>query len=75
MVARVAIKERAQDAASHGVDDLVNSWERERIFWVVPVEIGIIHTHPPFIIILFQDKYRVSEPLWVIHFFNEASRE
>jgi hypothetical protein len=24
------------------------------------IEVSIIHTHPPFIIILFQYKYRVS---------------
>jgi hypothetical protein len=58
MVSRVAINEREQDAASRGVDDLVNAWERERIFWAVPIEISIMH--PPFIIIIFQNKYRVS---------------
>jgi hypothetical protein len=62
MVAQVAIKEREHDAASCEVNDLFDAWERERIFWAVHVEIGIIDTHPPSIIILFQNKYRVSEP-------------
>jgi hypothetical protein len=31
MVARVAIKEREQDAASHGVNDLIDAWEREGV--------------------------------------------
>jgi hypothetical protein len=38
------------------------------------VEIGVINAHSPFII-LFPYKDRTSYPLWMIHFFNEASRE
>jgi hypothetical protein len=60
MVARVAIKEGEHDTTSSRVDDLVNAWERERIFWPVPIQISIIHTHSSFIIGLFQSKYRVS---------------
>jgi hypothetical protein len=55
MLARVAVEEGEQDAASHRVDDLVDAWEREGVIRAVFVEISIIHTHPPFIIILFQD--------------------
>jgi hypothetical protein len=55
MVTQVAIKERKQDAASHRVNDLVDAWEREGILRAVFVEISVIHTHPPFIIILFQN--------------------
>jgi hypothetical protein len=55
MVTRVAIKERKQDAASCRVNDLVDAWEREGILRAVFVEISLIHTQPPFIIILFQN--------------------
>jgi hypothetical protein len=55
VVARVAVKEREQDTASRRVDDLVDVWEREGILRAVFVEISIIHTHPPFNIILFQN--------------------
>jgi hypothetical protein len=44
-----------KDAASRRVDDLVDAWEHEGILRAVFVESSIIHTHPPFIIILFQD--------------------
>jgi hypothetical protein len=60
MVARVVIKEREQDATSHGVNDLVNAWECEGVLRAMPVEISIVHTHPPFIVILFQNEYRIS---------------
>jgi hypothetical protein len=53
MVTRVAIKEREQDAASHRVNDFVDALEREGVLRLVFVEISVIHTHPPFIIILF----------------------
>jgi hypothetical protein len=55
VVTRVAVEEREQDAASRRVDDLVDAWEREGILQAVFVEISVIHTQPPFIIILFQD--------------------
>jgi hypothetical protein len=75
MVARVAIKEEEQDAAGFGVNDLVDAWKCEGILRAVPIEIGVIHTHPPFIDILFQDKCRVSQPLWLKNFFDETSCE
>jgi hypothetical protein len=55
MVTRVAVKEREQDMASRRFDDLVNAWESEGILQAVFVEISVIHTYPPFIIVLFQD--------------------
>jgi hypothetical protein len=38
------------------------------------VEISVVNTHSPFII-LFPYENRISDPLWMNHFFNEASRE
>jgi hypothetical protein len=60
VIARVAVEEGEQNAASRGVDDLVDAWEREGVLQAVFIEISTIHTHPPFIIILFEYKYRVS---------------
>jgi hypothetical protein len=60
MIARVAVEEGEQDATSRGVDDLIDAWEREGVLGAVFIEISIIHTHPPFIVILFEYKYRVS---------------
>jgi hypothetical protein len=53
MIARVAVEEGEQDATSRGVDDLIDAWEREGVLGAVFIEISIIHTHPPFIVILF----------------------
>jgi hypothetical protein len=38
------------------------------------VEIGVINTHPP-LIILFSYEDGISYPLWMDYFFNESSRE
>jgi hypothetical protein len=75
IIARVAVEEGEQDATSRRVNDLVDAWEREGVLWAVFIEISIIHTHPPFIIVLFQYKYKVSKPLGVVYFFNKTSRE
>jgi hypothetical protein len=60
LVARVAIKEGEQNTADCGVNDLVVAWEPKGILRAMLVEISVIHTHPPFFVILFQIKYRVS---------------
>jgi hypothetical protein len=60
MIARVAVEEGEHDATSRRGDDLVNAWEREGVLRAVFIKISIIHTHPPFIVILFQYKYKVS---------------
>jgi hypothetical protein len=54
-ITRVAVKEGEQDVASRRVDDLVDAWECEEILRAIFFEISIIHAHPPFIIIIFQD--------------------
>jgi hypothetical protein len=38
------------------------------------VEISVVNTHPPFII-LFSYKDGISYSLWMDYFFNESSRE
>jgi hypothetical protein len=55
MVARVAVEEGEQDATNRRVDDLVDVWEHEGVLRAMFIEISIIHTHPPFIVIPFQD--------------------
>jgi hypothetical protein len=52
-IARVAVEEGEQNAASRGVDDLVDAWEREGVLQAVFIEVSIIHTHPSFRVILF----------------------
>jgi hypothetical protein len=44
------------------------------ILRAVLVEIGVVNTHSPFII-LFLHKDEISYPLWMDYFFNEAIRE
>jgi hypothetical protein len=50
---RLLVEEGEQDAASRRVDYLVDAWEREVVLRSVFIKISIIHTHPPFIVILF----------------------
>jgi hypothetical protein len=60
MITHVAVEEEELDTTSCRVDNLVNAWEREGVLRAVFIKISIIHTHPPFIVILFQYKHRVS---------------
>ena len=75
MIARVAIKEEEQHATGRGVNDLVDAWKSKGILWTVLVEVCVVDTHPPFIIVLLEDEDRVGQPLEVMYFFDETSRE
>jgi hypothetical protein len=44
------------------------------IFWAMLVEISVVNTHSPFII-LFSYKDRISYLLWMDYFFNESGHE
>jgi hypothetical protein len=44
------------------------------VLWAVLVEISVVDTHSPFIV-LFLYKNGICYPLWVDYFFNEPSRE
>jgi hypothetical protein len=44
------------------------------VLWVVLVEISVVDTHSPFIV-LFLYKNRILYPLWMDYFFNESSCE
>ena len=74
VIALIAIKE-GKDAAGCRVDDLVDAWEAEGILRVVLVEICVIKTHTPFIVVFLEDEDRIRQPLGVIDFFDESSRE
>jgi hypothetical protein len=55
VITQVAVEQGEQDAASCRVGDLVDVWECEGILRAVFVETSVIHTHPPSIVILFQN--------------------
>jgi hypothetical protein len=44
------------------------------ILWAVLVEISVVDTHSPFIV-LFLYKNGIRYPFWMDYFFNESSRE
>jgi hypothetical protein len=44
------------------------------VFRAVLVEISVVNTHSPFII-LFSYKNGIGHPLWMDYFLNESSRE
>ena len=60
MITQVAVEEGEQNATGRGVDDLIYAWVPEGILRTMLVEISIIDTHPPLIVILFQNEYRVG---------------
>ena len=47
----------------------------EMILWAVLVEVCVVDTHPPLVVVLLEDENGVIQPLGVVNFFNEPSCE
>ena len=71
MITGVAIEEGEELATGGGVYYLVNAWQDKRIFRAMLIEIGVINAHPPFFILLLNKDW-ISQPIGMIHLFNEA---
>ena len=39
------------------------------------VEVCVVDTHPPLIVVLLENEYGIRQPLGVISLFDESSRE
>ena len=75
MITRVAIEDGEQNTPSSGVNDSVDTRQSERVFRTVFVEVCVVNTHPPLIVVLLENQYRIRQTLGVIDFFDESSRE
>ena len=51
---------------------MIDSGQAEWIFFTSFVQISIINTHPP-IFILLGYKYRIGEPIRVVHFLDKPA--
>ena len=48
-------------AAGRGIHDLIDPWQRERVFWACTIQICEINAHP-FLAIGFWTTYRIRRP-------------
>ena len=69
MVPLKGIQETHPRMSHRGVHQLVNSKNREGVFWAGFVQVCKIHTHSPLLVFLL-NHYRVSQPLRVNDFLN-----
>jgi hypothetical protein len=75
VVPGVAVEETEQVASYHGVDDLINLRQPERVLGAMLVEVGIVDAHHPLVRVLLADEYGIGEPLRMENFSDEAGRE
>ena len=61
MVAEVGFEEGEEVAAGRGVDHLVDSWQGERVIGAGLVEVGVIDTHSPFLVLLDHEDW-IGQP-------------
>jgi hypothetical protein len=54
---------------------LVNARESEGVLRAVLVEVYVVDAHPPLIVVLFENEYRIHQPLGVVNFFDESHCE
>ena len=53
--------------ASSGINDEVDSWQRETVFWACSVDVSEVDAESP-LVVRFFGKHDVGQPLWVFHF-------
>jgi hypothetical protein len=80
MIPGVTVQEAQETASHHGVHDLFNSGQAERMLFACTIFINIISTHPP-IFILFWYTYlmkpasnNLSISLFITSFLSWAKR-
>ena len=54
----------------YGINELVNSWQREAVFWASLIQIYETNAHLPYPF-HFRHHNDVSQPLWVVLFKDE----
>jgi hypothetical protein len=54
---------------------LINPRQPEGVLGAVPVEVGVVDTHPPLVRVLLAGEDGVGEPLRMEDFSNEAGCE
>ena len=54
---------------------MVDARESEGILRAVFVEVCVIDAHPPLVVVIFRNEYRIRQPLGVVNLFDEPSRE
>ena len=54
---------------------MVDARESEGILRAVLVEVCVVDAHPPLIVVLFENDYRIRQPLGVVNFFDESRCE
>ena len=75
MIARVTVQEGEQYASGRLVDDLIDAREPKGILRAMLVEVCVVDAHPLLVVILFENEYWIRQPLGVVNFFDESSRE
>ena len=54
---------------------MIDSRESEGIFWTVLVEVSVVDAHPLLVAVLFKNEDRIRQPLGMVNFLDEPSRE
>ena len=70
IVTRESIHEVEQPIPGGRVDQRVDAWEREAIFWRSFVEVGEVHIHPLYPVGYLHQNY-IGQPVRVMDFLDE----
>src|SRR3954469_15383050 len=71
MITRICIQKTQTLATRRSINNLINTGESKRICWTSFVEICVVHTHTPSVVLL-KDQHRISQPFRMEN-FNDKS--
>src|SRR3954471_4725946 len=72
MIARIGIQKTQTLATHRSINDLINTGEGKGVCRASFIQIRIVHTHAPSAVLL-ENQHRISKPLGIENFHDEAS--
>ena len=69
VVAGEGIHKTEEFMVGSGINDEVDSRQRETVFWACSVDVSEVDAESPLTVHFF-DKHDVGQPLWVFHFYD-----
>src|SRR3954470_22193942 len=74
MITGICIQKDQTLATRRSINNLINTGEGKRICWTSFVEIYVVHTHTPTVVLL-KHQHRISQPLRMEYFNDKSSRQ
>ena len=71
MISREGVQKGQHAMPCRGIHNLIYVGQREAIFWTGIVEVSVVDTYSPFVL-LFRDHHYIGQPLGIFHYPDKS---